>query len=588
MPASDPLTDIDMRDDASVDAGHHDARNFVETLKKCMDSGPSLVKATGNQELADNIRGLQQMSHWLTERKYFDAFFCGLVALDVVVVCVEVDSGDETGQFFTATHYFFVTVFTCEVALRLLANPACIFEKLMIYDTSIVVLSIARLIVVKYLEASDDHSAGDVFADMSFLIVLRVARLCRVVRVSRFVRGLYLLRILTTAIIGSFYPLAMAMSLTALTILSFAITLTSLVPETKHDGDVVFYEMVRLHGTVAQSCLTLLEGMSGASDWGSTIAKTLYFAAADFKVASIVALICMFFAYFFVILGLNGLITAIFLEQLFHATDKEEEQESNQDLAEQQQILREFDASFEQQGYGRDDNLTWEGVQKLLKNNPQLQSLLRISMESAEDLFKQLDVNNTGCVSTDVFVFAVFKLRTRSTSVDMLSIDYQQEKALHRIGQLHHGLRIAIAGIQSRLTTLFAMLPGLEAEIEAVRRGVAEVQEYEQILNAKRAERKMLQEGGYNHNGTIEEDEMSTKHMSVEDIRESFALNNRLTELEKLVDALYQEDDSEETYHERVAGTESSLGGVADNIVHSVHLVLQKELEALRSAAAER
>merc|ERR1711879_979875 len=224
-------------------------------------------------------------------------------------------------------------------------------------------------------------------------------------------------------------------------------------------------------------------------------------------------LIFLLLAHVILRLGLNGLVTAVFLEQLFQASDKEDERASSMELVEQGELLRQIDRILPESDHG-ESSLTWEVIEKAIGSNERLMQKLTLTKDVLLELFQHIDEKGDGAVNSDDFIFAIFRMRAMSKSVDMLSIDYQQEKALQRISELHHGLRYAIAGIQSRLTALFSLLPQLEEEIESVRNGLEEIQRWETILEKKREYREKLRLNG----GSLLEQELELSeqvHLSV-------------------------------------------------------------------------
>jgi len=379
----------------------------------------------------------------------------------------------------------------------------------------------------------------------------------------------------------------MVLLLTLITVFSFAVMMTTLVPTAGQDGEAI--EEVALHyfDTVLRSCLTLLEGMSGASEWGTSFAFILFEGLRAGKLGSTLLFVATMIAFVVLRLGLNGLVTAVFLEQLFHASDKEDEAQASQELYAQGELLKKLDNLF---GVDKDEapketeGIVWKDMLRAMETHPEVEQAMNLTVVELEKLFLHLDEDADGVVATDEFIFAVFRLRAMSKSVDMLSIDYQQEQSLQRIQYLYNGLRHAIAGIQSRLTALYAILPVLEDEIQKVRRGMEEVEELDSILMLKRQSR-----GGFSANcSKAEDDEVDIMaRMTVEDLRGTLHLNRRLADVEAAAQCL--RDDVPLVAGEEVdTSVEDHIGAVASCIVQSLQLALQQELANVRMMAAEQ
>jgi len=226
-----------------------------------------------------------------------------------------------------------------------------------------------------------------------------------------------------------------------------------------------------------------------------------------------------------------------------------------------------------------DEHITWPMLAKVFSESKELQHSLHLTVEEAENLFHHLAADH-GTVDCDTFVFAVFRLQALTNSVDMLAIDYQQERGLSRIADLDSRLRFAVAGVHHQLEGIITSIAGLERMIAAMHKDVAEVQELEGALVVKQNLRIRLQASTDEKQRSILETD--TSNVTIADLRGTFNLNRSLSELEELGETLRKQRSP--TGEER----DKHVDLVADAIVQSMQTVLVQELSKVCKATAER
>eukprot|EP00929_Paragymnodinium_shiwhaense_P080022 TRINITY_DN41713_c0_g1_i1.p1 TRINITY_DN41713_c0_g1~~TRINITY_DN41713_c0_g1_i1.p1 ORF type:complete len:658 (+),score=167.50 TRINITY_DN41713_c0_g1_i1:192-2165(+) len=562
------------------------SRNLTLSLENATGAVNQASHAMGDDTF-DQIGAFQDMSLWLTRRPYFDPLFCSLVCINIVLVVIQVDM-DTTPQWMLLASIALDITFAGELIVRIMASPKAIFrDRILMFDAC--VISIAWVDIFIEMQG--------VPLEMDFITILRVIRLGRLLNAGVRFKHLYLLRVLTEAMQTCASPMLAVVAVSLISILSCAVMLTTLVGAAATDSEEVKPVLLAKYGSVMKSCLSLLEGMSGSSDWGTEIGFKLLQQARQNKLGSLIMFIAVYVSYFVLRLGLNGVVTAIFLESLFSAGDREDSEDAGQEFHAQNEIVKDLNHMFKNMGFSKTDTVPWEDIHQGLLENPGLLGKLNMSMEEVEELYNKCDGDGLGGVSHDDFIFALFKQLAISKSVDMLSVDYQQEQALLRIQELHQGLKFSVASLQSRLSALFSLLPQLEDEIGLLRRGMQEIRNLEESLQEKRATRKAMVAGGLRtlaeiHPGhellgglpqssTGAQPSSTTARVpNIWDIRANSELNKKLEETEKRVANLLQAPDGAHEADDDL--TSRHIERLADSIVLSVKLSLQQEMDAAR------
>jgi len=415
---------------------------------------------------------------------------------------------------------------------------------------------------------------------------MRVVRLARIMRLGKYLARMTALNSLINGMVEAASPLTAVAGLLLMSIMGFAIMMTSLVPSAADDEETQEV-LIRFFGGVGQSAITLLSGMSGASDWGPDVAFVLYTKIRDdgqWEIGSSMLLVSMVLVFAVLSLGLNGLVTAIFLEQLFSVADREDEKVAASELWEAQQVMGALTESLAECVHhppdGIDpvpnDTLSWPIVKHVMSSQPRIQEGLAINLTEAKLLFKHLDEDDSGKVNYDDFIFAIFRLRAMYKSVDMHSVDYQQEKALQRVGQLETSLKRSVSGLYSRLSSLYGMLPDIEDEVKCAKDAITEVFFLQEALEDKKAYREKL-ESHHQKGIPLDPDAAGTKDLF--SLRMKSELNRALAELEASTARHARKERS-------VTETKKLMESLAVSAVHSVKMILQREVSKVRQEIA--
>jgi len=374
----------------------------------------------------------------------------------------------------------------------------------------------------------------------------------------------------------SIQPLLIVLVLCGLLVFAFAVMMTSLVPDAVEDGDEVREVALENYGSVARSMRALLEVFDGSASCSVDTVFTLFDAAQTGRFGAASMLLARLLASSVLFLATSGLVTGVFIEQLFSVMSRVEERAQRKELLRSHECLTILDQVFSDLGYDSEEHVTWAAIETGLELNPSVQDRLDINLEDAHRLFLQLDEDNDGSVQTEEFIFSMFKLKTMSKSIDMLSIDYQQENALRRLSELHNALGLSLASIKSRLLTFTAMLPAMERKIRDVTAGIDEVARLEGDLSmAKRAREDSAAkaQGG---------EPSASSGYCIQTLRANYHLDDRLTALEQQFAAFEEQANGKDVLH----ASDEDVAAIADGIVQSIKECLREELREAKATAA--
>jgi len=270
-------------------------------------------------------------------------------------------------------------------------------------------------------------------------------------------------------------------------------------------------------------------------------------------------------------LAFSGLVTGIFVEQLFGVHQRMKDNEQQKELQQRHDCLTKLEELFSEAGYPSDARIPWAEIKRTLGKNAELMNNLDVTMDDANRLFTHLDHNGNGHVVTDEYIFGFFKLKAVSKSIDTLSIDYQQEKNLHRLSKLQQTIRVCVAGIQSRLTILTSLLPQIKDKIEEVTRDIDEVS----VLEGQLAEARRIRDEA--EQGACNPEEALSFALNIDMLRSNYQLNERLGSLEEELTQLQALPEGPNSM------TPAMINAIADDVVRSVKQALQEELAAAKA-----
>lgn len=520
---------------------------------------------------SDSRTGLRNLAISIVRNRHFEQA-CGLyVSTSVFLIAIDLDYYKSAPSLSWLLWLTLSITNSMELTLRVLALKAQAFRGLLILDA---VACVAAWLVMP-LQGVDEDSA--MLSAAKSLGVLRVCRLQAFLQSERDVDYFPPLSILAQAVRDSVQPLCSVLVLTLLFLLSLALMLTSLVPGAVEDlGEAETEVVLEYFGDIPVSCFTLLEVMAGAGDYGLDVAAALWVGAAKGSSGTLMMLVSLGAACFFIRVAFNALVIGIFLERLFEVSDHEQERVRRKVSAGHHQFFARFLDMFQKHGYEVSDLVSWAQVSAVLEALPDVKEWL--PKGEASRLFASVDDDDDGLVQADQFVFGAFQLKGFSDSVDMRAINYQQKQTVQKLRQLSSDFDLAVAGMQSRLFHIRWGLAAVDVDLGALHQGTLQVQDLVAELKTKRQAVADL--------ASAEKAQEVAKYDGLADL----SVPRQLEELRARTNLSRYLDDvllTANTSLEVPASDASNLvEEVADAVVRSVRSSLQQELSELRATAA--
>eukprot|EP00927_Polykrikos_kofoidii_P072944 TRINITY_DN69018_c0_g1_i1.p1 TRINITY_DN69018_c0_g1~~TRINITY_DN69018_c0_g1_i1.p1 ORF type:complete len:933 (-),score=120.64 TRINITY_DN69018_c0_g1_i1:14-2812(-) len=304
---------------------------------------------------------------------------------------------------------FLAVVFTVEVAVRLYVYgwEAFFFyagRSWNIYDFTMVVTTNIDVFFKVCLRQT--HT----YALLETLGVLRLTRLGKLMRILRMVGLVNELKMMVYLINASLHSFVWALVLMVLMIWIVAIYYTEVVTKLVREKRLAQADVAEQWGSVSRSVLSLFMSISGGDDWSTFIGPI----AADFGIMGSVN-IAFFSVYVaFMILVITNLVTGVFVDGAQRLVSNEKDQE----FLRQSQVL--FGAADE----NGDMEISWVEFLELIDTDGMREyfKACDFNKKAAMGLFRMLDVDNSGHLSVDEFIFGCLRLRGMARSVDLVHL----------------------------------------------------------------------------------------------------------------------------------------------------------------------
>jgi len=346
-----------------------------------------------------------------------------------------------------------------------------------------------------------------------------------------------------------------------------------LVPSAVAAGDAQNSVAVAAFGSIGRSCYTLVSSMAGGTEWGIHLVYPLL--EEDAGIGSIFLLGTLLIASLVLVVVVGGLVTGVFLERVLYLSKQIEDAEKQEEMRVLQESLDNLANAFADHGFAREDHITWPDVTRIMQEYPKVWVEIKVAESDAKSMFAQLQELDH-FTYLDEFLLGLFTLRSMSKSIDMQSIDYEQEKALQKVSELRNNMRMTAAIFQSRLHSVIMLLQSLEQEVEIVQKGIAGIQELEKELSELQDENTAALSGVPKVSKVVQQRKGSPQ-LSASELMADEELNRRLCELEQELAQLSIEtpSDTPSDLDEDIV----AMSEVAVEVVESFQQMLHVELE---------
>jgi len=284
-----------------------------------------------------------------------------------------------------------------------------------VIDVVVVVVSIADSVVgvVNWTQRSDPDLLWSSLSALRIVRVLRVAKLARVIRVMTFFREL---RLMVNSILSCVKPLLWVTIIFFITFYFFAITLTtgvvSHMADDRLSSDPMKESLRDYFGTLGNSLLTLYMAIAGGRDWGDFY-HMLEPVALPYRMLFLVFLTFTLFALF-------NVVTGVFVDAATLASQNNHQMIIDEELRVKRRYLKTLREMFQRMDTDGDGSITSSEFTASLGDECVVANFraLKLDAHDAVNLFKLLDMDQSGSINVDEFLEGCYELQGETRNID--------------------------------------------------------------------------------------------------------------------------------------------------------------------------
>lgn len=424
----------------------------LENLGKRLQSKVDEVDTT-------KFSGIRTWCYRIANNTKFHIFIAILIFFSFIVHIIDTDhrahriAHPDAEEMFTVPQYvedIFTVIFLVEVVIRALGsiNKPAWRDMWLVADALIVGFGALDAWILEALLGN---------RTLSGLAVLRTIRALRAVRLLRIVRFLTPLRILAEVLGEAFADTAWLLVCMLLFTFSAAIVFTGtvgviVVERYGTSSDPEGIRIMTMFESVPSTMVTLNILFLRGFYWGPEVLEP----AIDWSDSSQIVAGILLLAYtLFTLLCLVNLISGMFISSLTGASKRDADPMDQDSLSSGVNLLLILQDNFKKIDKNGDGFLTYNEFRDGLSRYPEICKILGVDATRADTLFKQLDDDGSNMVGIDEFLIGLMKMTRMSKTIDMLSIDYQQQKTVRALRMLKKGYEedlVAMRGLVAEIS----------------------------------------------------------------------------------------------------------------------------------------
>eukprot|EP00930_Biecheleria_cincta_P096366 TRINITY_DN88227_c0_g1_i1.p1 TRINITY_DN88227_c0_g1~~TRINITY_DN88227_c0_g1_i1.p1 ORF type:complete len:632 (+),score=107.76 TRINITY_DN88227_c0_g1_i1:89-1984(+) len=332
-------------------------------------------------------------------------------------------------EVFQRLEYFFTAIYMLELLCRFLADGLSFLSPLKRYvrwnyfDIMCVSSSILGLIL-------DGLSVEEKRADL-VSTVNRFAHIGRVVRTLRVLKFVTQLRAIVGTLWSAVSSMFWAVTLMGFVMYIFAVIITeaALAHSLQHAGTDVADSLNRHFGSVPLAIYTLYKSVTNGNSWeiGAEVLKHIH---PMYFYLYIIWVSVILFAFM-------NVITGFICEQAFATVQRDKEMAVEAQVRQKEVYTQKFAELFgTMDNYGTGE-LTVDELERHIGDDTVKAYFehLDLDIDKAWDIFRLLDIDESGTVSLEEFVVGCLKLRGAARSMDLAIIGYDFQRVAEKLSE---------------------------------------------------------------------------------------------------------------------------------------------------------
>lgn len=406
-------------------------RGMVTQLHKFDDARRGQVSKTHSR-----ARHLQRnLGERIVQSPLFEAAIAVFILLDSLSIGIQAEWGAAQPQLrqddvaatlsFRTIDLFFTSVFTLEIGVRILARGrGFVFTpewRWNIFDSLIVAMSLVQQAATMLV--------GSTHASSRTLRIVRILRYVRIIRITRVFRFFLELRLMVTMVLSCLKSLCWSVLLLMLEIWCVAIFFVQAASDYVRDHDdqrwsALNEDLNTYFGSLWEAIYTLFRSISGGIDWGDP-------ALALRQIHELYGIVYMVFVAFTLFAVLN-VVTGTFVEHARLVASHDLDAVVQSQAKRKDSYLRDVSMMFHEADPNHSGFITEQEFFQYLDDD-RVQAFfssleLGETTEAIRELFKLLDLNDSGAISHDEFTLGCLRIKGVARNLDLMRMisDHQR------------------------------------------------------------------------------------------------------------------------------------------------------------------
>mmetsp|Transcript_59715 Transcript_59715/g.118328 ORF Transcript_59715/g.118328 Transcript_59715/m.118328 type:complete len:617 (+) Transcript_59715:163-2013(+) len=332
---------------------------------------------------------------------------------------------DYSSALATAFETFFTLFFAIEWLLRVIVYQKWFFKvedkKWHIFDTILVLLSLVEIII---------QMAAGAMKQTMLLRIFRVCRLVRLLKIARYLSFFRELRLMIFGLIASLRSLLWSFVMLGLVVYIFSIIFVQAAISFLQKDDFagkpaeVRENFIEWFGSTQLGMRSLIVAISGGTDWYQFVQMM---ESVDWLYAFLFILYIML-----VFHGVLHVIASIFVDSAMNTSKQEKDDLILQEMSNKDSYMTLIQTVLKEADKDGSGTISWDEFQRYLNDSRMTTFFKAIELDvtEARGLYKLLDVDESDEVPIDEFVTGCFRLKGNAKSLDLASLMHENKKVM--------------------------------------------------------------------------------------------------------------------------------------------------------------